>query len=67
MLVDRSALPPEAETAVEQVAIHGNSLASPRLTTLYRLNDSNGDLLKWGITSRTNPLLRYMQDGTLMD
>jgi hypothetical protein len=32
-------------------------LASPR-----RLNDSNGDLLKWGITSHINPLMRYTQD-----
>ena len=38
---------------------HGNSLASPRTTTLYRLDDAQGNLLKWGITSRTNPRARY--------
>ncbi len=40
-------------------AVHGNSLASTRLTTLYRLNDVDGNLLKWGITSQVNPLRRY--------
>ncbi|WP_035919665.1 polymorphic toxin-type HINT domain-containing protein, partial [Knoellia sinensis] len=41
--------------------IHGNSLDSPRLTTLYRLEDQNGDLLKWGITGKENPERRYTQ------
>jgi hypothetical protein len=41
--------------------IHGNSLDSPRPTTLYRLDDADGNLLKWGITSRTNPQSRYTQ------
>jgi hypothetical protein len=47
-------------------AVHGNSLASGRLTTLYRLNDQAGNLLKWGITSAKNPLSRYSR-GFLSD
>jgi RHS repeat-associated protein len=50
-----------AAPELEQVAAHGNSLASLRLTTLYRLNDSEGNILKWGITSAKNPLTRYSQ------
>ncbi len=42
-------------------SIHGNSLSSPKPTTLYRLDDADGNLLKWGITSRTNPQSRYAQ------
>ena len=38
---------PEAETAVYQAVTQGNSFSSLRPTTLYRLNDSNADLLKW--------------------
>jgi RHS repeat-associated protein len=33
--------------------IHGNSYASPKLTTLYVLKDQSGNLLKWGITQDT--------------
>ena len=55
-LASDSTLAPEAVDTADQVALHGNSLASPLLTTLYRLNDANGDLLKWGITSAKNPL-----------
>ena len=35
-------------TAVEP--IHGNSLASPRTAYLYRLEDAEGNFLKWGVT-----------------
>jgi hypothetical protein len=31
-------------------AIHGNSLSSPRTANLYRLEDAEGNLLKWGVT-----------------
>jgi hypothetical protein len=51
----------EGAGAVDQVAVHGNSLASPRLATLYQLTDTDGNLLKWVITSRANPLTRYTQ------
>jgi RHS repeat-associated protein len=40
-------------------AINGNSKASTALTTLYRLVDSDGNLLKWGVTN--NPGSRYTQ------
>ena len=30
--------------------IHGNSLASPRTAYLYRLEDAEGNFLKWGVT-----------------
>jgi hypothetical protein len=36
---------------------HGNSLASPKVTTLYQLVNSSGAVLKWGISS--NPGRRY--------
>ena len=39
--------------------MHGNSLASQATTTLYRLNDADGNLRKWGITN--NPRGRYSQ------
>src|SRR5207253_989152 len=45
---DAVASAPEAKGGLEQVAPHGNSLASPLLTTLYQLNDEDGNLLKWG-------------------
>ena len=35
-------------TAVGRV--HGNSLASPRTASLYRLEDAEGNFLKWGVT-----------------
>jgi hypothetical protein len=37
--------------------VHGNSLNSKKLTTLYYLVDEAGRLLKWGVTS--NPARRY--------
>jgi hypothetical protein len=39
--------------------IHGNSALSARTTYLYRLQDLNGNLLKWGITQ--NMAKRYSQ------
>lgn len=48
------------------LALHGNALASGRLTTLYQLSDLEGNLLKWGITSEPNYLSRYSQ-GFLAD
>ena len=30
--------------------VHGNSLSSTRTAYLYRLEDAEGNLLKWGIT-----------------
>lgn len=40
--------------------VHGNSFASQRPTTLYQLTDAEtGAHLKWGITSKTNPMARY--------
>jgi len=30
--------------------VHGNSLSSPRTAYLYRLEDADGNLLKWGVT-----------------
>jgi hypothetical protein len=36
---------------------HGNSLSSRRVTTLYKLVDATGRVLKWGISS--NPAKRY--------
>ena len=30
--------------------VHGNSLASPRTAYLYRLEDAEGNFLKWGVT-----------------
>ena len=41
--------------------VHGNSLASLRTTALYRLDDGQGNLLTWGITSRANPRNRYSE------
>jgi len=48
--------------------VHGNSLDSPKETSLYRLNDANtGEYLKTGITA--NPRSRYsgpfMQDKSM--
>lgn len=34
--------------------IHGNSLNSPRTAYLYRLEDADGNLLKWGVTQDLN-------------
>ena len=38
---------------------HGNSKLSSRTAYLYRLEDANGNLLKWGITQDLNA--RYPQ------
>ncbi len=34
--------------------VHGNSALSSRMAYLYRLEDVNGNLLKWGITQDLN-------------
>ncbi|MFA6096302.1 MAG: LamG-like jellyroll fold domain-containing protein [Candidatus Paceibacterota bacterium] len=39
--------------------IHGNSLDSPKNTFLYELFDNKGSHLKYGITSKEDPLKRY--------
>lgn len=41
--------------------IHGNSLDSPKTTTLYRLETKQGDFLKWGMTSENPITKRYTQ------
>jgi len=45
--------------AVEQVAVHGNSLRSLRLTWGYKLYSADGTFLKNGITSKLIPERRY--------
>ena len=57
-------LPAEGEEAnaaasIVTKAVHGNSTASKAMSYLYRLTDSGGGLLKWGISK--NPLKRYTQ------
>lgn len=42
--------PAKAQAPVANSA-HGNSRSSEAVTHLYRLEDANGNLLKWGITS----------------
>ena len=42
--------------------VHGNSLDSPRTTVLYELVADQGNHLKYGITSQTNPLNRYTRE-----
>ena len=42
-------------------SIHGNSLGSGRLTSLYQLFGRDGTYLKTGVTSEANPLSRYTQ------
>jgi RHS repeat-associated protein len=39
-----------SSTAAQAGRIHGNSLASPRTAYLYRLEDAQGNFLKWGVT-----------------
>jgi len=34
--------------------VHGNSALSSRMACLYRLEDANGSLLKWGIRQELN-------------
>jgi len=41
---------------------HGNSLNSPKQTSLYSLWDNNDNFLKWGITSEEDPEDRYSND-----
>ncbi len=41
---------PATASRVTSGAVHGNSRASTALTHLYRLEDLDGNLLKWGIT-----------------
>jgi len=48
----------ELDTATT-APVHGNSLNSPKKTSLYELLDSDGDHLKFGITSEVNPESRY--------
>ncbi len=49
----------DLSTTAESAAVHGNSYASAAETTLYQLNDANGNLLKFGISN--NPAARYTQ------
>lgn len=35
-------------------SVHGNSLLSSRMAYLYRLEDANSSLLKWGVTQDLN-------------
>ncbi len=53
----------EAEAAEAAAPkIHGNSLNSPRLTRLYQIVERRGGSevnVKYGVTSRANPLSRY--------
>jgi len=47
------------KVAATDAAVHGNSRLSPRIATLYRLVDEDGNLLKWGVTQ--DPGRRYTQ------
>ena len=38
---------------------HGNSKNNPNCATLYKLQNPDGSLSKWGITSKKNPNARY--------
>ena len=42
---------PATQRAAATGAVHGNSRASQAVTYLYRLEDLDGNLLKWGITN----------------
>jgi hypothetical protein len=55
---------PSATPRPQSSGVHGNSLNSPRVTYLYRLEDLQGNYLKTGITDLVNP--RYSQ-GFLAD
>src|SRR5262249_20088420 len=46
------------DDTIDQI-IHGNSLLSPRQTTVYQLVDGDGNVLKYGITSEPVPEDRY--------
>jgi hypothetical protein len=56
---DRVAARDAAWEADNAIAIHGNSALSPRTAYLYRLEDLDGNLLKWGITQNLGK--RYMK------
>ena len=45
--------------SINSSSSHGNSLNSNRQTYLYELSDLDGNHLKYGITSQTNPENRY--------
>jgi hypothetical protein len=47
------------DEATTNQPVHGNSLKSTKTTYLYELLDEEGNHLKYGITSETNPLDRY--------
>jgi RHS repeat-associated protein len=48
------------EAATEVItAVHGNSKASDKLTTLYKLETTEGQYLKTGVTSKVVPEKRY--------
>jgi hypothetical protein len=53
-----------AAEGAEAAAVHGNSRASTALAHLYRLEDAEGNLLKWGVTNNLKG--RYSQ-GFLSD
>jgi hypothetical protein len=46
-----AANPAKAAQQVASAGTHGNSRASTALTHLYRLENNDGQLLKWGVTS----------------
>jgi RHS repeat-associated protein len=49
----------ETQEAIEQAAVHGNSLQSTRPTWGYKLYSQDGTFLKNGITSKLIPETRY--------
>jgi hypothetical protein len=59
----------ELSTTARTATLHGNSLASQATTTLYRLNDADGNLLKWGITNNTRGRYSqaFMQDKRMVE
>ncbi|MEV0794771.1 DNRLRE domain-containing protein [Kribbella sp. NPDC050459] len=60
----RFAKNPNKPPAPAKSSVHGNSRASTALNYLYRLEDKNGNLLKWGIT---NDLARRYSQTFLKD
>ena len=61
-LRNRNALPQKRLTGRSSLLFTETRWRAHALTTLYRLNDAEGNLLKWGITSRPNFLTRYSHD-----
>lgn len=57
-----------AAEGAEAAAVHGNSRASTALTHLYRLEDAEGNLLKWGVTNNLKGRysLGFLSDKTLI-